>query len=72
MKDDGCIGILRFCQRCHVWRSIDQYAGTARLCRECVRTEPYRRSGYITPARAILLTDKGREAIREDAAVLSA
>jgi hypothetical protein len=65
----GQIGILRRCQRCDELLSIEQFEPLGRLCMACSkspgRVKAVERIAY---ARAIVLTPKGRAAIREFAA----
>jgi hypothetical protein len=62
------VGILRQCQRCQRWQSIDLFKPLGRVCNECVDTvhRPgrvfVRNVGY---ARGLVLTEKGKQAINE-------
>lgn len=69
MKTDGWptgVAILRRCVRCNVYRGIDQFVELGHICTPCMRgTSAYRSRGMFRPSRGIVITPKGRAALRE-------
>lgn len=64
------IAVLRRCARCREHRSIDEFRGLAHLCDRCILTNGLRaHATTIVRSRAIVLTNKGRNALMETAPV---
>jgi hypothetical protein len=61
------IGILRRCQRCARWLSIDAFTPLGKLCGDCCRKHAPS-TPYAPSVRTYALTEKARAVLREFAA----
>ena len=58
------IAILRKCVRCKQYESVDNFAPLSKLCKPCMRAGTGR-LGVRGQSRCIVLTESGRELLRQ-------
>lgn len=61
---DELIAIVRECVRCKQWLSIDEYVPHGKICKRCFKTHPHGGTTSTGIIRGLVVTEKGREAIK--------